>query len=360
MDLFRDIGTSDLLQAHAHVWKHTCSFINSMSLKCAIELNIPDIIHKHGKPMSLSKLTSVLQTNSQKVDCISRLMRLLIHSGFFALQKFSPDNEEEGYVLTNASYFLLKDNPSSVSPFSLMILDPNMMKSYHFLSTWFKNDDPTPYYTTYGKLIWEHAGNEPRVNTIFNEAMASDCRFVADIIIKKSGSVFEGLKSLVDVGGGTGTLASLISQAFPDLECTVLDLPHVVVGLTDTDKLKYIGGNMFQQIPSADGILLKTILHDWNDEESVRILKQCKDAIMRNNGKGRKVILIEMVIGYKSEEEIEDALEVQLFVDMEMMAHVSGKERSEKEWAKLFVDAEFSHYKIHPILGERSIIELYP
>ncbi|KAM7271200.1 hypothetical protein ACFE04_030414 [Oxalis oulophora] len=329
-----------------------------MSLKCALELGIPDIIHKHGQPMILSKLVSVLEINSEKIDCVYRLMRVLTHSGFFS-QKKVDNSEEFGYVLTNASYLLLKDNPLSVLPFSMMAFHSSFLKPWESLSTWFKNDDPTPYYTAHKKLIWDLFGDEPKINKLFNDGMASDSHFVASIVIKKCQGVFERLKSLVDVGGGTGTMANAIAQAFPDLKCIVLDLPHVVANLKDDSKLKFVGGDMFEAIPSANGVLLKFILHDWNDEECVQILKNCKDAITKHNNKEGKVILIDTVIGSISDE-IECSLEVQLLLDMDMMALVTGKERTEKELAKIFKDAGFKNYKIYPILGARSLIEVYP
>ncbi|KAM7277294.1 hypothetical protein ACFE04_019160 [Oxalis oulophora] len=356
------ISDNKLLEAHNLIWKHTFNFITSMSLKCAIELNIPDLIHSHGRPMTLSELVTALQINPRKIDCVYRLMRLLVHYGFFAQQKvcLTSDNQEEGYVLTTASYLLLKDNPLSVSPFSLMIFDPILVKPWESMSTWFQNDDPTLYYTTHNKMFWELVGDEPRVNKIFNEAMASDSLFVASLIKKRKG-LFEGLKSFVDVGGGTGRLAKAIAQEFPDMNCVVHDLPHVLVGLEDNNNLKYIGGDMFQAVPSANAVLLKSILHDWNDEECIQILKNCKDAIANFESNGGKVIIIDIVMGIQNgHEEIEGSFEVQLLMDMEMMALVTGKERNEKEWANIFTNASFHHYNIYPILGERSLIEVYP
>lgn len=101
----------------------------------------------------------------------------------------------------------------------------------------------------------------------------------------------------------------------------------------------------------------QSILHDWNDEECVNILKKCKEAISRKD-KG-KVIIIDMVV---ENEKLEDneSVETQLFMDMEMMVLLAGKERNKKEWVKLISTAGFSDYKITPILGLRSVIEIHP
>lgn len=96
-------------------------------------------------------------------------------------------------------------------------------------------------------------------------------------------------------------------------------------------------------------------MHDWSDEECVKILKRCKEAI---KGRGGKLIIIDMMI--ENHKRDDDFPETQLFFDMLMMVLLTGKERNEKEWAKLFSDAGFSYHKISPVLGLRSIIEVYP
>ena len=95
------------------------------------------------------------------------------------------------------------------------------------------------------------------------------------------------------------------------------------------------------------------IMHDWSDEECVNILKKCKEAI-KSKGKEGKVIIIDMVI--EEERGDDESVETELFLDMEMMVVVHGKERNKK----LIFSAGFNDYKIIPILGLKSIIEIYP
>ncbi|XP_055828722.1 trans-resveratrol di-O-methyltransferase-like [Solanum dulcamara] len=349
----------EVLAAQAHIWNHTFNFISSMSLKCAIELGIPDIIHSHGRPMTLSDLVNALPINvkSNGEDCIYRLMRMLIHAGFFIQTKIN--EEEEGYLLTPSSRLLLKDEPdSSMIPFIQLVLDPIMMDPWHYLSQWIQNGGPSPFATAHGKHIFEYAEKAPKFNRIFNEAMASDARLVASVLIKNVKGIFEGLKSLVDVGGGTGSVAKAIAEAFPQINCTVLDLPHVIEGLEGSKNLSFVGGDMFKSVPSADAILLKWILHDWGNEDCIKLLNKCKEAIPSKEN-GGKVIIIDIVI-LDSQKGDDKSYETQLYMDMLTMAVVSGKQKTEQEWAKLFYDAGFSDYKIHPILGLRSVIEVYP
>ncbi|XP_027911156.1 probable O-methyltransferase 3 [Vigna unguiculata] len=343
---------SKLLAAQTHVWNHIFSFISSMSLKCAIDLEIPDIIHKHGEPMPLSQLTASLSMNPSKANNIYRLMRILTHSGFFSEVKVNENELEVGYALTDASTLLLKDNPLSVTPLLHAMLDPILTKPYHELGTWFRNDDPSPFHTAHGMKIWDYAGRDQKLNKLFNDAMASDAELVSNVVIERCGGVLKGLESVVDVGGGTGTMAKAIAKSFPHIDCTVFDLPHVVAGLQGSDNLKFVGGDMFEWVPPADAVLLKWILHDWNDEQCVRILKKCKEGVKK------KVIAIDIVV--ESEKVDHESTETQLMADMVVMALYAGKERTEKEWAKIIFSAGFSDYKIIPVVGLRSLVEIYP
>ncbi|KAL0413849.1 UNVERIFIED_CONTAM: putative O-methyltransferase 3 [Sesamum radiatum] len=352
-------ASSELLEAEAHIWNQVFSYVNSMSLKCVTELGIPELIHKHGRPMTLTELVDALPgVDRAKADYVRRLMRTVMHSGFFVLEKID-SSDEQGYSLTPASRLLIGDHPMSMKAFVLCELDPIQTEPLRQLGRWFQNtEDHTPFHTAHnGMSFWEQKERNPRFSHLFDQGMASDTPMVADVITRDCRQVFEGLDSLVDVGGGTGTLAKAIAGAFPQIHCTVLDLAPVVAGLEGTRNLNYVEGDMFEYIPPSDAVLLKWILHDWSDKECVQILKRCKEAITSDEKRG-KVVIIEMVVDDQKVDH--KSVETQLFFDMLMMTLVDGRERNQKEWAKLFFDAGFTSYKISPLLGIRSIIEVYP
>ncbi|XP_022024799.1 trans-resveratrol di-O-methyltransferase [Helianthus annuus] len=362
MAMQNDMLSKNLLHSQTHIWNHIFSFIKSMSLKCAIQLQIPDIIDRHGSPMLLSELVEALAIKPERTQFVYRLMRILVHTGFFVKQSVSStrryDEEEgEGYSLAPPSRLLLKEDPLSIRPFLLAMLDPMLIDPWQNMSEWFHSDDVTAFHTTHGGSLWDLAGQEPRLNRFFNDAMASDARLVMSIILKQCTRVFQGLDSIVDVGGGTGTVAKAITEAFPAVSCICFDLPHVVDGLVGSKNLTYVGGDMFEAFPNANAVLLKWILHDWSDEECIKILKNCKEAIPSKQN-GGKLVIIDMVM--KVDKCDDELFESQLFFDMLMMTCVTGRERTEKDWAKLFVDGGFNDYKITPILGSRSLIEVYP
>ncbi|MED6129466.1 hypothetical protein PIB30_108243, partial [Stylosanthes scabra] len=111
---------------------------------------------------------------------------------------------------------------------------------------------PSPVKIGFGVGFWDLIHhNNPEKMSVFNEGMASDSQMV-NLALRDCNSVFEGIESVVDVGGGNGATGKIISEAFPDLQYTVFDLPSVVADLNRIGNLSYVGGNMFESIPQAD------------------------------------------------------------------------------------------------------------
>ncbi|WVY96226.1 hypothetical protein V8G54_028377 [Vigna mungo] len=345
----------DLFEGQNILYMQIFGHLKPLCLKWAVQLGIPDIIHNHGKPITLSHLVSTLQIPPSKTAFVQRLMHFLAHNEIFDIHH-SQEDHEVAYALTSASKLLVNGSGHCLSPMVRFITDPLVMSKYHHLREWIYGEDPTTLYeTAIGTSFWGLLDREPKYLSLFNEGMASDSQMV-ELALKNCNSVFENLDSMVDVGGGTGTTARIISQAYPKLKCVVLDLPKVIANTTGTNNLSFVGGDMFKSIPQADAILLKWVLHDWDDEDCVKILKNCRGAISSKGNKG-KVIVIETVINEKLD--YKDVTQTKLSWDMTMLA-INGKERTEEEWKKLFTEAGFKYHKIFPIFGFRSLIEVYP
>ncbi|KAM3339531.1 putative O-methyltransferase 3 [Capsicum galapagoense] len=353
----QNLTPSELLLAETQSWNQLYFFIEHVTLKCAFQLGIPNAITKHGKPMTLSKLMSSLSISPSKYPYFHRLTRILVRYGLLILQQHEDNNVDDGddskgyYSLAPTDRYIMKDGPWN----SMEDQDSFFFKAWNCLGDWFRNEDPSAFYTAYGDLFWSKLSRDTSSGNWFHANMARDSRSFMNVLIgNEFKDVFKGLTSLVDVGGGTGTVAMAITKKFPDMKCIVLDLPPVVANLQGSENLEFVAGDMFQKIPAANAVLLKSILHDWNDEECVKILKNCKDAITRSG----KVIIIDMVM--ENPELDDESFQAQLFIDMLMMVFLGSKERNKKEWEKLFFDAGFTSYKIILTLGLRSVIELYP
>ncbi|KAF7840343.1 isoflavone 7-O-methyltransferase-like [Senna tora] len=342
---------SEMFQAQANLYKTIYGYLNGMVLKCAVELSIPDIIHNHAQPITIPKLASILQIHPTKTAYVDRMVHLLLHNGFLAKTKVG---NEEAFTLTASSKLLLKGNEPCLAPMVTGFIATSMIEPFDMLDKWFKGEEKTVTETVFGVGWWDVLERDSGYMKAFNEAMASDSRMV-NMALRKCEWAFEGLDSVVDVGGGTGTTARVIAEAYPDLECVVFDLPQVVQGLCGHKNLSFVGGSMFESIPSAHAVLLKWVCHNWDDESCIKILEKSREAI--SGKKGGKVMIIDAVIN--EEKDGHAMTEVKLLYDVLMLA-VNGKERNEKQWETLLLAAGFKRHKITPFFGFRSIIEAFP
>jgi trans-resveratrol di-O-methyltransferase len=279
----------DMLNAQAELWNQTFSFLKSMTLKCAIELGIPNAIENHGQPMNLHELHAALSLPINNKPNLRRLLRMLTHSGFLIAREIN-EHSEKVYDLTPISRLVInKPNSLSLSCFVLVLLDFALVKPSLHLTDWLKQDELDTFEMAHGCTIWELLGRCPELNTLFNNAMTGDSSFLSDFIINKHADVFLGISSLVDVGGGSGSFAKAIAKAFPKIQCIVLDLPQVVDHLPNDGLVNFIAGDMFINIPRADVVLLKVPNICCLRTEAIIGLPTCKKLM------GKKSIFIYVV-----------------------------------------------------------------
>jgi O-methyltransferase domain len=162
------------------------------------------------------------------------------------------------------------------------------------------------------------------------------------------------VKLAADVGGASGTLLHGLMAANPHLHGIVVDLPEVVgsaeiaareLGLRNRSNA--VPSNFFEYVPAADLYLLKHILHDWNDDEAVSILKRCRESIRP----GGTIVIIEMLLGEMGEPALGP------LIDLNMMVMCTGRERTLDEYRRLIEKAGFHFSKVKPIPPPMAVIE---
>uniref|UniRef100_M8C7C8 acetylserotonin O-methyltransferase n=1 Tax=Aegilops tauschii TaxID=37682 RepID=M8C7C8_AEGTA len=333
------MSTDEFLEAQAELYHHCIAFVKSLTLKAATDLGVADAIHRRGGAATLSDLASETGIHPTKLSNLRRIMRVLTASGIFSVQHSDVVSDDDAvYKLTRVSRLLVKSSSYQLSPVVPVLVDPFAWSALLRMPEWLATD--------------------PRAS-LFD--LAHDSRVAMHVPLARCGGVFEAVRSsLVDVGGSHGTTAAAVAKAFPHIKCTVLDLPDVVAGAPANDAaVTFVAGDMFEYIPPADAILLKWILHDWKDEDCIKILRRCKEAIPSRDA-GGKVIIIETVVGSGSPGAQQIfSKEAQVLMDVFMM-YIDGIEREEHEWSKIFFEAGFSDYKITPTNGVLSVIEVYP
>jgi SAM-dependent methyltransferase len=196
----------------------------------------------------------------------------------------------------------------------------------------------------------------PEAVSLFNAAMVDATRFVTPDILRAYD--FGGITHLMDVGGGSGELIGAIARQYPHIRGTVFDLPRCAESATShldrmgvSGRIKFESGDFFQTVPTgADAIIMKSIIHDWNDELSLKLLGNCRRALAENG----RLLLIERImpeVPSLSDEDREQAMS-----DLNMLRGPGGLERTEKKYGRLLDETGFQQLAIHPA-GLFSVIE---
>ncbi|CAN0845686.1 Acetylserotonin O-methyltransferase [Linum grandiflorum] len=357
----REETTTDAASLEVELWSYALGFTKMAVVKCAIELGIGEVIHSHN-PLTLSQLASILGCDP---SLLFRVMRFLVHHRIF--EEKCVDGTS-GYVHTPLSRRLLtRQDGKTMIDVLLLESSPVMLAPWHYLSAnvkLTKDPKPPPFEQAHGKSLFEYTETYPEHSKLFDDAMSNIAKTTVPAIVKGCPDLLDGLKTLVDVGGGNGTAASLLVKGFPWIHGISFDLPHVVKVAPEIEGVKHVGGDMFASVPKADAVFIMQVLHDWNDEECIEILKRCREAIIsKENGGGGKVIIVEAVVmDHEGKDgEKEEFEQVRLMLDMVMMAHTTtGKERTLKEWEHVLHQAGFTKVTVTPIKALQSVIQAFP
>ncbi|KAL5725969.1 hypothetical protein ACHQM5_009047 [Ranunculus cassubicifolius] len=150
---------------------------------------------------------------------------------------------------------------------------------------------------------------------------------------------FKDLKEVLDVGGGLGVTIGIITEKYPNIKGINFDLPHVIQAAPSNPGVQNVAGDMFESIPKSETIFLKWILHDWEDEVCLKLLKNCYKALPSNG----KVIVVDAILPGEAETSVGAKGACQ--IDVNMLVHVGGKERTEYELDNLAKGAGFGGMK---------------
>jgi len=275
------------------------------------------------------------------------LLRTLSSIGIFA------EKDDAYFELTPMASALRSDVPMSLRSYAMLLGDKSWWDSWGNLLYSVKTGEAA-FDHLFGMGYTEYLENHPDLAQVFNETMTSVSQSHNPAIVASYD--FSGFQTIVDVGGGHGSLLTAILKANPLLKGVLFDLPHVVNSIDQMDeeiseRCEIIGGDFFEQVPAGgDAYLLKQIIHDWGDETSIKILKNCHQA-MNENG---RVLVIDAII------EPGNTPSVTTLFDLHMLVTApGGMERTESEFRSLFKEAGFEVSRIIPTPSTFFIIEGY-
>ncbi len=276
-----------------------------------------------------------------------RVLRALASVGVFA------ETKGRRFKLTPLAATLQTGVPVSMRGWVLMINEDWGWDAWKKLLYGVKTGE-VPFLKTHGVPIFEYLEKHPEDLEVFGESMTSLSRTENPTVAAAYN--FSGLSTLVDVAGGHGSLLATILKANPKLKGVLFDQRSVIAraekdqhvtakGIAERCRLE--SGNFFEAVPKGgDAYIMKYILHDWNDEECVKILANCRTAM---NEKG-KVLVVDNVIAPGNDPGWGKLLDIQMLI-------IGGRERTKKEFAAMFAAARLKLTRVVPTKCPLSIVE---
>jgi hypothetical protein len=202
-----------------------------------------------------------------------------------------------------------------------------------------------------GSDAFRYMAEHPEQAAIFNDAMTAGSSHTAKGV--PVAYDFSSFKTVVDAGGGHGVLLSSILKANPAVRGILFELPHVADGakkpIADAGlagRCEVMAGDFFESVPAgADCYILKSVIHDWDEARSIKILQNCHRAMAPHG----KLLLVELVLPARVDHS--PWSQIGTGSDVNMLVNVGGRERTDAEFAALFATAGFKLTKILPVPG---------
>ncbi len=339
----RALPVPDLAQ---QLMQMATGFQVSACLHVAAKLNIADRLVAGPCPVE----TLAADTNTDP-DALYRVLRALVSFGIFS----EPQPRTIG--LSPAAELLRSDVPGSVRGLVQWISHPFLMHGCTDLMYSVATGKPAVEHL-YGKPAFDCVASMPELNYDFNNGMTAISGELAPAVLDAYD--FSDVGTLMDVGGGHGYFICEALKRYPNLKGILLDRPGVVDGAKCTlcdlrldDRCQPIAGNFFEHIPAgADAYFMQHIIHDWDDEPALKILRNLRRALAeRDDG---RLILVDVVLPEDSRPHPGKLL------DLIMLMFPGGRERTEAEWRTLLDRAGFKLTNIVPTRVADSVIEALP
>lgn len=275
------------LRGQAEIWELMLSHANSMALKCAVELRIPDIIKNSGRggPVTLYRIASEISggyPSPETTALLGRVMKLLVRRNVFSADNPHRGDGETFYGLTPSSTWLLTSatsSSSSLTPMVLLQTHEAMAASLGCLSQQVKEGGSSSSGFKKVNSVDLYDNQSSEFGAVLRRGFECTAKVVVEAMAAEGfGREYEGVGSVVDVGGGTGGTLAEIVKKYPGLKGVNFDLPGVVAAAPEYPGVRHVGGDMFNSVPEADVVFLKvTFLHQTKHHNSFKLI------ILNNN-----------------------------------------------------------------------------
>ncbi|MCM6774748.1 methyltransferase [Nocardia sp. CDC159] len=295
----------------------------AQTLRAAVRLRVIEAFG--AAPRKAAEVAADLGTDPQAT---TRLLRAL--AGLGLLREHAPGE----FAPTGAGALLDTERPDSLASFVRMFTEPAIIRAWEHLDASIRTGE-IAFDTVFGTDFFGHLAQHPELSAAFNAAMSQAVSGVAAVLPHRYD--FGRFTSVTDVGGGDGTLLAGVLAAHPGLTGVVFDTteglaqaPKTLERQGLTDRCALIAGDFFRSVPQgSDLYLIKSVLHDWTDEQAVTILTHCR-AVLPPGG---RVLIVEPVLPevVDAEADVTDA-GITYLSDLNMLVNVGGRERTRADF----------------------------
>jgi hypothetical protein len=328
----------------AQLMKMSMAYAVSRLLHVAAELNLADYLAEG--PKTAEQIAGPTGTHAPS---LYRVMRALANHGIFA------EDTAHRFSLTPLSEVLRSDAPGSVRPSILMLTGELLSRAMDNL-LFVVQTGKTGFEQAFGMPFFEFLECHPDQASLFSETMVG--YHGGEHVSVASAYDFSECQTIVDVGGATGNFLAHILSQYPGPRGILFDMPHVVrdaPGLLAErglgDRIRIEIGSFFERVPTGgDVYLLSHILHDWDEDSCLTILRNCRAAMKP----GSRLLIVEMVIPAN------DARHPAKGLDISMLVLTKGQERTELEYRELLAKAGFRLERVVSTESPVSVVEAFP
>lgn len=274
------------------------------------------------------------------------MLRALAGIGVFAEQA------DGRFALTPLAESLRSDVPGSLRAFAVMMGGEGVWRSWGEVLHTVRTGDPA-FDHVFGMPVFDYYAANPAAAQV--GAAGLSARSAAENAAVVAAYDFGGADTVMDVGGGEGSLLRTILGAHAQLRGVLFEMPHVVAlaraalaGAPELDRCELVEGSFFTEIPRRGSLLLlKKVIHDWTDERATTILRNCRAALPD----GGRLLLVENVIAPGNEPSFGK------WLDLLMLVYAGGRERTADEFRDLLATSGFETKRVIPTAANVCVIE---
>lgn len=309
---------------------HIAGALRTQAVYVIAKLSVAD--HLSLGPRSADEIAERVDAHA---PTLRRVLRFLVHSGVFI------ELEDGRFALNRAAEYLQTVHPKSLRRSAIRAGESLWNVSSRLLES--VQTGKTAHDLLHGSTFFERKSGEER-ELEFASRMSSSSAGLGDALA--SHDVFANARHVVDVGGGHGTLLLPILQRHPHLRGTLFDRAGtiesaraIVARSNAHDRCTLVAGDFFESVPAGDVHLLSWILHDWQDEDALRILQRCREA----GGDDATLLIVESVMPARatSSDARATTLADPYMLDLQMLLLTGGMERTLEEYRKLLIGAGY-------------------